>query len=292
MEDKTIAGVVAAVPTPIDESGEPDTERFVAHCLWALENGCDALNVLGTTGEANSLSTRQRQIVMEAAAGRLDVDRLMVGTGSTAIETTVHLTRLAHELGFNASLVLPPFYYKPVSDDGLFVWFSHLLEATADTPIGVYLYNFPQLTGIRFSPELARRLVQAFPTRIRGAKDSSGDLEYAAVLAKIVDFEVFPSNEAALSQAKSDGFAGCISATVNVEPQHSADLWRDQQNPNHLQKVSSLRQAISSQPLIPAVKYLVGRRNDDPNWERLVPPHLPLLQKQKQALKASGLSFA
>ncbi len=289
MHDRTIAGVVAAVPTPIGPSGEPDTERFVAHCLWALENGCDALNVLGTTGEANSLSTRQRQIVMKAAVGQLDGDKLMVGTGSPAIETTVNLTRLAHELGFRAALVLPPFYYKPISDDGLFAWFSYLLEATAETPIGIYLYNFPQLTGIRFSPELARRLIKSYPARIRGAKDSSGDLEYAAALAKIAGFEVFPSNESALSQADSDGFAGCISATVNIEPGRSAELWRDQQNPVILQNVRALRETISSQPLIPSVKYLVGRRSSDPVWERLVPPHLPLQEEQKQALISSGL---
>lgn len=289
MHDRTIAGVVAAVPTPIDPSGEPDLDRFTSHCLWALENGCDALNVLGTTGEANSLSTRQRQIVMRAAADRLDGGKLMVGTGAPAIETAVELTRFAHELGFGAALVLPPFYYKPISDDGLFAWFSHLLEATADTPIGIYLYNFPQLTGIRFSPELASRLIETYPARVCGAKDSSGELEYAALLAKIAGFEVFPSNEAALSQAGAEGFAGCISATVNIEPARSAELWRDQQNPLVLQKVRALREAISSQPLIPAVKYLVGWRNSDAMWERLVPPHLPLQEQQKQALISSGL---
>ena len=289
MQDRTIAGVIAAVPTPIDQAGEPDAERFIAHCRWALENGCDALNVLGTTGEANSLSTRQRQIVMKAAADQLDGDKLMVGTGSPSMETAVKLTRFAHELGFKAALILPPFYYKPISDDGLYGWFSGVIDATADTPIGIYLYNFPQLTGIRFSPELAGRLIESYPKRVRGAKDSSGDLEYAGTLAKIPGFKVFPSNEAALSQAESNGFAGCISATVNIEPAASAELWRDQQNPLKSKNVGTLRETISKQPLIPAVKFLVGRKTNDPGWERLVPPHLPLLEEQKQALISSGL---
>lgn len=289
MQKSDFAGVIAAVPTPLDGQGEPDVRRFIEHCGWVLENGCDALNVLGTTGEANSLSTQQRQIVMKAAADRLDGSNLMVGTGSPAINTTIELTRYAHELGFSAALVLPPFYYKPVSDEGLFSWFSALVSATSDTPISIYLYNFPQLTGIRFSQELAIRLAESFPARICGAKDSSGDLEYASALARIPDFEVFPSNEAALSKANSEGYAGCISATVNIEPAYSAQLWRDQQNPAILKQVTSLRQTISSQPLIPSVKFLVGRRTGDPGWEQLVPPHVPLEDKQKQSLLSSAV---
>ena len=274
MSSSTLRGVIAAVPTPVQADGEPDATRFLRHAAWALANGCDALNVLGTTGEANSFSVAQRKDVMRAAAKSLDRSRLMVGAGMPDIATTVELTRFAHELGFAAALVLPPFYYKGVSDDGLFAFFARLVEATAGQPIPVYLYNFPQMTGLTFSPALARRLKEAFPDRIAGAKDSSGDLAYAAELAKI------------------DGFAGCISASVSVTAPLVGRFWRDRGNAALAQQVAAARSAISSVPLIPSVKYLVGRIHDDPEFERLLPPHLPLTQAQKQALDGVGREAA
>ena len=283
MPTAKLSGVIAAVPTPVTVSGEPDIERFLHHARWALANGCDGLNVLGTTGEANSFSAAQRKTVMRAAAS-LDRVRLMVGTGTPDVATTVDLTKFAHDLGFAATLVLPPYYYKGVSDDGLFAWFDRLIEATTATPIPIYLYSFPQMTGLRFSPELAQRLRRAFPARIVGAKDSSGDLAYAAELAKIEGFDVFPSSETALGRADADGFAGCISASVNVTAPLVAQFWRDCGNAALGQRVAAARAKISSVPLIPSVKYLVGQIHGDAGFERLLPPHLPLTGTEKQTL--------
>jgi 4-hydroxy-tetrahydrodipicolinate synthase len=283
MPSAKLSGVIAAVPTPVTAAGEPDIERFLRHARWALANGCDGLNILGTTGEANSLSAAQRKAVMRAAAP-LDRARLMVGTGTPDLATTIDLTRFAYDLGFAAALVLPPYYYKGVSDDGLFFWFDRLIEATATTPIPNYLYSFPQMTGLKFLPDLARRLKQAFPSRIIGAKDSSGDLAYAAELAKIEGFDVFPSSETALGRADADGFAGCISASVNVTAPLVARFWRDRGNAALAQRVAAARTGISSVPLIPAVKYLVGQIHGDAEFERLLPPHLPLTGAEKQAL--------
>jgi len=281
---KRLSGVIAAVPTPVTETGDPDIKRFLRHAEWALDNGCDALNVLGTTGEANSFSQDQRIALMEAAAGSLDKARLMVGTGTPDLKTTIALTRRAHALGFAAALVLPPYYYKGVSDDGLFAWFERLVTATADAPIDIYLYNFPQMTGLTFSPEFAARLKAAFPQRIIGAKDSSGDLDYASKLAKIEGFDVFPSNEAALSKAEAEGYAGCISATASVTAPLVAKLWSEPTNDDALEAASAARTAISAQPLIPAVKYLTGKLHGDGGFEAPLPPHMPLTSAQKAAL--------
>jgi len=281
---KRLSGVIAAVPTPVTDIGDPDTARFLRHAEWALDNGCDALNVLGTTGEANSFSQGQRIALMEAAAGSLDRTRLMVGTGTPDLKTTVALTMQAHTLGFAAALVLPPYYYKGVSDDGLFAWFERLAHATNDASIPLYLYNFPQMTGLTFSPALARRLKETFPDRFAGAKDSSGDLEYASELAKIEDFDVFPSNEAALSKAEAEGYAGCISATASVTAPLVAKLRSEPANDHALEAASSARTAISAHPLIPAVKYLTARLHDDRSFEASLPPHMPLTDAQKAAL--------
>lgn len=284
MASSRLRGVIAAVPTPVTAAGEPDTGRFLRHASWALDNGCDALNVLGTTGEANSFSAGQRKAVMEAAASGLDRARLMVGTGTPDLATTIELTRTAHALGFAAALILPPFYYKGVSDDGIFAFFERVVEATRDAPIPIYLYNFPQMTGLKFAPDLTRRLAKAFPERIVGAKDSSGDLAYAAEIARIEGFDVFPSSETALGRVDADGYAGCISASVNVAPALSAALWADRANAALLAEVSEVRARVSAQPLIPAVKYLVGRIHADPAYERLLPPHVALTEAQKAAL--------
>ena len=280
-------GVIAAVPTPVTAEGEPDIARFLRHANWALANGCDALNVLGTTGEANSFSADQRKVVMAAASAELDTSRLMVGTGTPDIATTIALTGYASELGFAAALVLPPYYYKGVSDDGLFAWFERLIMATRDKPGPIYLYNFPQLTGVPFSVEFARRLKAAFPERIAGAKDSSGDLAYASRLAEIADFDVFPSSETSIAKAASEGYAGCISASVSVTAPLVGRFWADPADAALATGVAVSRAAISAYPLIPAVKHLTAVLHGDPSFERVLPPHLPLTGAQKDALAAT-----
>ncbi len=290
MNPKRLHGVFAALPTPVTPGGEPDIERFLRHARWLLENGCDGLNVLGTTGEANSFSASQRKSVMVAAAKELNRERLMVGTGTPDLATTVDLTRFAHEAGFAAVLILPPYYYKGVSDEGLFRWFAQVVERTTDAPIPIYLYNFPQMTGLTFAPALAARLRQSFPERIVGAKDSSGNLAYAAEIARIDGFDVFPSSETALASADADGYAGCISATVSVTAPLVGRLWKDRSNAELLRQAGEARAAISSVPLIPAVKHMVARLQDDEEFERVLPPHLPLDEAEKRVLATVRIS--
>ena len=179
-----VSGVFAAVPTPFDENGQPDTNRFLQHCEWVVSQGANGLNVLGSTGEATSQTADARLQVMRAAAkASLGDAALMVGTGTPSIGETIELTGHAAELGFDAALVLPPFYYAPVSEDGLFEYFSRVIASVAKTDIGIYLYNFPQMTGLEFSAELIERLLQAFPNHLRGMKDSSGNLDYTNSMA-------------------------------------------------------------------------------------------------------------
>jgi 4-hydroxy-tetrahydrodipicolinate synthase len=289
MPDTRLAGVFAAIATPITIDGRPDLDRFARHARWLIANGCDGLNVLGTTGEANSLAPARRREVMGAAAAAVEPGRMMVGTGTPDLETTIELTLHACRLGFAGALILPPYYYKGVSDDGLFAWFSQVVDKTASAPIPIYLYNFPQMTGITFSFELVSRLARAFPARIVGAKDSSGDLAYAARLAGIEGFSVFPSDESALARAGRDGFAGCISATTNVTAALSARLWRKQDDRMLEDEVRLARRTIASVPLISSVKYLLSRIHGDAEFERVLPPHLPLSAEQKA--KLSGLAL-
>ena len=284
MGKEALAGVIAAIVTPVGADGRPDHERFTYHAKWLLDNGCDALNVLGTTGEATSFSAEARRELMLHAAKTLPTERLMVGTGCPDLQTTASLTAHAAKCGFAAALVLPPFYYKGVSDAGLFSYFSELVAATQDTMIPIYLYNFPAMTGLVFSPDVARELHDTFPHRIMGAKDSSGDLDYARKLASIDGFAVFPSDESTLAEAKASGFVGCISATVNLSAPIAAQLLKQPEDSGLQQQVKLLRAAISALPLIPAVKCMVGRLHSDTLFEGLRSPLMPLSKEEQERL--------
>ena len=269
----TLSGVIAAIATPVDETGAPDVKRGAALARHLLDNGCDGLNVLGTTGEATSFSLGERKAVMSAyrAAG-LPLQRLMVGTGAAAVADAIALTRHAAELGFAGALVLPPFYYKGVPDDGLIAYIGALAEATAQRPIPLYLYHFPSMSGLPWHVALIRRLRETFGGRIAGLKDSSGDMAYARSAAAVAkDFAVFPSTEAALMEAKGGAFAGCISATANLNADLCARAWRTG-DADALEAAVAIRKLFDGKPLVSGVKALLAHIHGDPALARVKPP--------------------
>jgi len=283
-------GVIAAVPTPVDTSGAPLRDPFLAHCHWALANGCDGLNILGTTGEANSLDVASRRQVMEWAAEALERQRLMVGTGTPSLAETTHLTAYADDLGYPVALILPPYYYKPASDEALFAWFMALHNALGDRQIAVYFYNFPQMTGLTLSLALIQRLVAAAPERFRGIKDSSGDLAYCrAIAAALPGFVVLPSSETALSEEATSGFAGCISATANLSAPLCQRSWQGEQTEDLHRDIAHIRTTVANQSLIPGIKYLVGKRLNDARIAAVLPPLLPLSDSQIGVLDGLAL---
>ena len=196
MNASKLKGVIAAIATAVGGDGAPDCARSTALARYLLANGCDGLNVLGTTGEATSFSLDQRLTLMSAYrdAG-LPMDRLMVGTGAAAVADAVMLTGHAAGLGFAGALLLPPFYYKGVPDDGLVAYIEAIVNATAQRPIPLYLYHFPAQSGLAWHVALVRRLLDRWADRIVGLKDSSGDLAYAREVAAVrANFSVFPSS--------------------------------------------------------------------------------------------------
>lgn len=272
-------GIIAAVPTPVDGAHMPLRELFVDHCQWALANGCDGLNILGSTGEANSFDTATRRAVMGWAAEACPTERLMVGTGTPSLAETVALTRAADDLGYGVALVLPPYYYKPVSDAGLIAWYTDLHDALGTRAIQIYFYNFPQMTGLGIPVPVIAELSQRFPKRFTGIKDSSGDLDYArAIVAANAALRVFPSSETVVHHARADGFAGCISATVNVTAPLCAQVWAsDGDVPSGLvEEISRQRMAMAGPTLIPSVKHMMSHRTGDAMWRNTLPPFLPL----------------
>ena len=285
--NKTLRGVIAAIATPIDENGAPDIRRAIDLARYLLDNGCDGLNVLGTTGEATSFSREERMAVMSAyKAHGLPLDRLMVGTGAAAVADAVALTKHAAELGFAGALVLPPFYYKGVPDDGLVAYIGTLAQATANKPIPIYLYHFPAMSGLPWHVALIKRLLESFPSRIVGLKDSSGDMAYARSAAAIsADFAVFPSTEAALIDARSGAFAGCISATANLNADLCARAW-NKGDAAALDAAVAIRKLFDGKPLVSGVKALLAHIHGDPALARVKPPLAAFSAADRAAVNA------
>jgi 4-hydroxy-tetrahydrodipicolinate synthase len=281
--------VIAAVATPIEDSGAPDLARSVKLARYLLDNGCDGLNVLGTTGEATSFSLEERKSVMSAyKAQGMPLNRLMVGTGAAAMLDAVALTRHAAELGFAGALVLPPFYYKGVPDDGLVAYIDTLVQATAAKPIPIYLYHFPAMSGLPWHVALIKRLLEKFPGRIVGLKDSSGDMAYARSAAAISkDFAVFPSTEAALLEARDGAFAGCISATANLNADLCARAW-GQGDTAALDAAVAIRKLFDGKPLVSGVKALLAHIHGDPALARVKPPLSTLSASDRTAVTAGN----
>jgi len=270
MARKPLSGVIAAIATPVQEDGAPDLTRAIKLARFLLENGCDGLNVLGTTGEATSFSVAERLSVMNAyKENGLPLERLMVGTGAAATSDAIALTKAAQELGFGGALVLPPFYYKGVPDDGLVAYVDALVRATR---IPIYLYNYPAMSGIQWHVALLERLLKAYSSRIAGLKDSSGDMTYARAAAALSSsFAVFPSTEAALLEARRGDFAGCISATANLNADLCAHAWRDG-NADALEAAVAIRKLFEGKPLVSGVKALLAHIHGDPALTRMKPP--------------------
>jgi 4-hydroxy-tetrahydrodipicolinate synthase len=302
MQNALFGGVNAAVLTAMNADLSIDLDRMAAHSRWLLANGCNGLGILGTTGEANSLGIEERISVMEGMIERgIPANVLLPGTGTTAITDTVKLTRRAEALGCRGALLLPPFFYKNPSEDGLFAYFSEVIQRVGGD-IKIYLYHFPAQSAVPFTVELVGRLLKAFPGKVKGIKDSSGDFantkSYADHFAKD-GFEVFCGDDGALRNLLHAGGAGCITAAANVGSAVSAVVYRNWDNAEGETaqvQLSAIRKAVVSAPLIPGLKALVARNTGNPAWNHQRPPHMPLAADAAAKLYATfdacGLTLA
>jgi 4-hydroxy-tetrahydrodipicolinate synthase len=275
------SGVIAPVLTPFGEDGEPDLERFVEHCLWLMEEGCTGLAPFGTTSEGNSLGLDERMELLEELVDEdIDAARLMPGTGACALSDAVVLTKHAVDLGCGGVLMLPPFYYKAPSEEGLFRFFAQVIEEVDDDDLKIYLYHIPPVAQVGFSLPLIGRLIKEFPDTVVGLKDSSGDwTNTAAILEAYPGFEVFPGSEIFLLDGLKAGAAGCISATCNVSAaaiRNVYDNWKGPESQKLQDNITSLRKAIQAFPMIPALKALIAHYRQDKDWANVRPPFVPL----------------
>jgi 4-hydroxy-tetrahydrodipicolinate synthase len=295
-----IRGVMAPVVTPFKADLSPDYERFIRHCQWLLSQNC-GLAVFGTNSEANSMAAQERLRLLDALiAARIDPSRMMPGTGCCSISETVELTAHAVKHGCAGVLMLPPFYYKDVSEEGLYRYFSEVVQRVGDTRLKIYLYHIPPVAIVSITPKLVERLLKAYPNAIAGMKDSSGDwnntrtfLDAFAVRAgrAVSGFDVFVGNESFLLANMRNGGVGTISATANVNPAAIHKLYREwnttgDANQQQL-KLNVVREVFSSRKfpsMIAALKQAIAIYRDDPEWTRVRPPLVELTKEQSTLL--------
>jgi 4-hydroxy-tetrahydrodipicolinate synthase len=270
-------GVLAPVVTPFRADLSPDTERYVAHCRWLLSQKCDGLAVFGTNSEANSLSLAERNELLDRLieAG-IPGARLMPGTGACALPDAVAATKHAVTRGCGGVLMLPPFYYKGVSDDGLYAFFSEVVQRVGSRALKLYLYHIPPVAQVSIPLKLIERLIKAYPDTVVGIKDSSGDWNNTkSVLDAFPGFGTFAGSEAALLATLRGGGVGCITATGNINPagiRRVFETWRTAEADGIQEKVTAFRNTMQSFPMIPALKAVVGHFRKDENWRRVRPP--------------------
>ena len=300
MSDR-IRGVLSPVVTPFDADLKPDAARLVRQCQWLLSNDV-GLAVFGTNSEANSLSTREKLELLDALAeAGIPGNRMMPGTGCCALSDSVELSKKAVDVGAGGVLMLPPFYYKGVSDEGLFRNYAELIERVGDDRLRVYLYHIPQVSNVPITLTLIERLLKAFPGIIAGVKDSSGNWDNTKAMLDDFQpqgFDVFPGSETFLLAALRGGGAGCISATANVNPAAIAKLYQAWQNDDadaQQAGLDSIRDIFQGYVMIPALKAAVAHYGGDDDWARLRPPLVELSADERadlvKNLDAAGFSM-
>lgn len=283
--------VWSPVMTPFMPDFSTDDQRFVEHCQWLLDNHV-GLAIFGTNSEANSLplTEKQRLIELLVASGIQGAD-LMPGTGSCNLEDTVSLTQTAVEAGCSGVLMLPPFYYKGVSDEGLFNYFSQIVERVNDSRLGIYLYHIPPVAHVPLSIELIERLRQRYPGVFVGIKDSGGDWTFTQALIERFSsegFEVYAGSERFLLDTLRAGGAGCISATANVNPKAISELgatWQNSDADDHQQALNRIRSAFEGFPMIPAMKAAKAQATGHDGWCMVRPPLVGLNDAVKNDLQ-------
>jgi len=290
LHPSTLPAVLSPVLTPFKADGSPDAQKLLKQCKWLDANGVGQA-IFGTNSEANSISDPQKMSTLTALIeGGLNPEHMMPGTGATSIDATVTMTRHAVDHHCAGVLMLPPFYYKDITDDGLFAYFSEVIQKVGNAALQIYIYNIPPVTKINLSLSLLERLAKEYPKTVVGMKDSSGDWAYTESVIKLLapsGFRVYAGSEVFLMRTLRAGGVGCISATANVNPKAIAELtahWRESNADERQADLDKLRAIFAQYQMIAGMKTAVAHYSKDPEWLRVRPPLMQLTADQQAKL--------
>ena len=276
-----LQGVYCAAATPLTANGDADIPKLAEHCQRLLADGCDGVAVLGTTGEANSFARDERMAILDGllAAG-IAPETVLPGTGAASLRDAQALTRHATEAGVRGVLVLPPFYYKPVSDEGLAAFYGSVIEGLKGRAVSMLLYHIPHISGVPITHSLISLLRDRFPEVVVGLKDSSGDRDgLHAYIKGFEGFSVFAGADPLMREALSVGGAGCITAASNLIAPELRTIY---DGPSTAaadaaqERIIALRELSLSAPQIPAIRTMIAARTGDAAWVEPRPPLLAL----------------
>ena len=290
LHPSTLPAVLSPVLTPFKADGSPDAQKLLKQCKWLDACGVGQA-IFGTNSEANSMSASQKMSTLTALVeGGLNPEHMMPGTGATSIDETVHMTRHALDHECAGVLMLPPFYYKDITDDGLFAHFSEVIQKVGNSALQIYIYNIPPVTKINLSLSLLERLAKEYSKTVVGMKDSSGDWAYTESVIKLLapsGFRVYAGSEVFLMRTLRAGGVGCISATANVNPKAIAELtahWRESNADDRQADLDKLRAIFAQYQMIAGMKTAVAHFSKDPDWLRVRPPLMQLSADQQAKL--------
>jgi len=286
----TLPAVLSPVITPFNEDGSPDTQKLLKQCQWLEASGVGQA-IYGTNSEANSMSTVQKMATLTSLIeGGLNPAHMMPGTGATSIDAAVQMTKHAVQYKCAGVLMLPPFYYKDVTDDGLFAFFSEVIQKVGDAGLQIYIYNIPPVTKVNLSLSLLERLHKEYSKTVVGIKDSSGDWSYTESIIKLLapsGFRVYAGSEVFLMRTLRAGGVGCISATANVNPRAIAELaahWRESDADQRQDTLDQVRSIFAQYQMIAGMKTAVAHYSKDAEWLRVLPPLMQLSAGQQAKL--------
>lgn len=286
-----VLGVYSAAATPIENDHRPCFQLFTDHCHALLDEGCHGIALMGTTGEANNFSVDDRKALLDAACqSGLAGNQLLPGTSCSNLPETKELTAHALSCHVKACVILPPFYYKGVSDDGLFRFYAQLVEGLADERLKIILYHIPQMTHVPISHNLISRLRHAFPKTFIGIKDSSGDIENMKKMIELFPgFSVLAGADPLLLPVLRAGGAGCITATSNLRAdnlRYIFDHWANSDQKAKIQahqnKINDWRNLSNSYAQLPTIKAMIAKRRKDGRWLALCPPLTALTSDEQE----------
>jgi 4-hydroxy-tetrahydrodipicolinate synthase len=292
-------GIFAACLTPLKPNLDVDDKALLRHCQWLLANGCDGLAPLGSTGEANSFSVSERKKLLDVLIeGGLQPERLLVGTGCCAIPDACDLTRHAIAHGVGGVLMLPPFFYKGVSNEGVFRYYDQVIQKAGESRLRIYLYHFPKMTGVPIDEPLIERLIKAYPRTVVGMKDSGGDWNHMKLICqRFPGFRVYAGSEQFLLDILKIGGVGCISASTNITCTLASKVfraWRSNNATELQDALNRVRGVIEKYPLIPGLKQLMANATGNHDWLNMRPPFAALSDNDASKIDKSleELGFA
>ena len=290
LHPSTLPAVLSPVLTPFKADGSPDAQKLLKQCQWLEANGVGQA-IFGTNSEANSMSGPQKMRTLTTLVeGGLNPAHMMPGTGATSIDATVTMTRHALQHKCAGVLMLPPFYYKDITDDGLFAYFSDVIQKVGDAGLQIYIYNIPPVTKINLSLSLLERLHKEYSKTVVGMKDSSGDWAYTESVIKLLapsGFSVYAGSEVFLMRALRAGGVGCISATANINPRAISELaahWRESDADQRQAALDQVRSVFAQYQMIAGMKTAVAHYSKDSEWLRMLPPLMQLSSDQQAKL--------